>query len=107
MPHCTLEYYANLDVDAVAILKDVEDIVLRHDPDARVSKGRAYPAPAFLHTNMRVTVDLLAKPHRDPAFMAALQADLVEAISSRLPRPCWLSVDLVRSGAAYFTKELT
>ena len=54
-----------------------------------------------------MTVDLLAKPHRDPAFMAALQADLIAAISKHLPRPCWLSVDLVRSGPAYFTEELT
>ena len=107
MPHCTLEYSADLGVDAAAILQQVEDIVLRHDPGAGATKGRAYPAEIYLHRNMKVTVDLLAKPHRDPSFMAALQADLVAAIGAHLPRPCWLSVDLVRSGPAYFTEELT
>ena len=107
MPHCTLEYSADLQIDARAILQEVEDIVLRHDAGAGATKGRAYPADIFLHTNMKVTVDLLANPHRYPAFMAALQADLVAAIGAHLPRPCWLSVDLVRSGPAYFTEQLT
>lgn len=107
MPHATLEYSADLQIDAGAILAEIEAIVLSHDAGAGDTKGRAYPAEVFHHTHCKLEVALLAKPHRNMAFMAALQADLSAALAKHLPRPCWLSVDLVFSGAGYHTEKLT
>lgn len=107
MPHATLQYSADLDIDAGAILAEIEAIILSHDSGAGDTKGRAYPAEVFHHTNFKAEVALLAKPHRNAAFVAALQADLSAAIAQHLPRPCWLSIDLVFSGPGYHTEKLT
>ena len=106
MPHCELSYSDDLDIDAKAILVEVEACILRHDDGAGETKGRAYPAPIFKHTNMKATVSLLSKPHRGAAFTAALQKDLVAVIASHLPRPCWLSVDITYSSSTYHTEFL-
>ena len=107
MPHARLEYSANLEIDAAAILTEIEAIILSHDSGAGETKGRAYPAEIFNHTHFKVEVALLAKPHRNMAFMAALQGELAAALAKHLPRPCWLSVDLVFSGPGYHTEKLT
>lgn len=106
MPHCELSYSSDLTIDANAILAEVEACILRHDDGAGDTKGRAYPAPVFHHTHLMVSVALLAKPHRNAAFMAALQTDLVDLISAHLPRPCWLSVDISFSTQNYHTEFL-
>ena len=106
MPHCELSYSNDLDIDARAILAEVEACILRHDDGAGDTKGRAYPARVFHHTNMKATVSLLAKPHRGAAFTAALQKDLVDLIAAHLPRPCWLSVDITYSTSTYHTEFL-
>ncbi|MEL6449877.1 MAG: hypothetical protein AAFQ19_01355 [Pseudomonadota bacterium] len=106
MPHCALSYSSDLDIDARAILAEVEACILRHDAEAGVTKGRAYPAPVFLHTHLKASVALLAKPHRGAAFTAALQRDLVALMGAHLPRPCWLSVDITYSTAMYHTEFL-
>ncbi|MBY5932588.1 hypothetical protein KUV51_06215 [Tateyamaria omphalii] len=106
MPHCELSYSSDLDLDPKAILEEVEACILRHDDGAGETKGRAYPAPDFLHTHLKASVALLAKPHRGAAFTAALQKELVDVISAHLPRPCWLSVDITFSSQTYFTEFL-
>ena len=106
MPHCELSYSDDLAIDAKAILAEVENCILSHDDGAGETKGRAYPAPVFHHTHLKASVALLSKPHRGAAFTAALQADLVQRISAYLPRPCWLSVDITYSTAAYHTEFL-
>ncbi|KIC48831.1 hypothetical protein [Tateyamaria sp. ANG-S1] len=106
MPHCDLSYSGDLNIDAKAILAEVEACILRHDDGAGQTKGRAYPAVAFLHTHMKASVALLAKPHRGAAFTAALQKELVDVISAHLPRPCWLSVDITFSSQTYHTEFL-
>ncbi|MEL6620212.1 MAG: hypothetical protein AAFY39_14145 [Pseudomonadota bacterium] len=106
MPHLELSYSSDLEIDAGAMLAEVEAIILRRDASAGDTKGRAYPAPVFHHTHLKATVALLAKPHRGAAFVAALQADIVAALSAHLPRPCWLSVDVVFSGPGYHTEFL-
>ena len=106
MPHADLHYSSDLQIDASAILREIEMIILKHDGDAGVTKGRAYPAEIFNHTHLKLTAALLAKPHRGAAFTAALQADLREAMAAHLPRPCWLSIDIVYSGPGYLTEEL-
>jgi len=70
------------------------------------TKGRAYPAEVFNHTHFKATISLLSKPHRNAAFLAALNADLCAAAAKHLPRPCWISVDLVLSGPGYHTELL-
>lgn len=106
MPHCELSYSSDLTIDPSAVLAEVEACILRHDGGSGETKGRAYPAPIFLHTHLKATVSLLTKPHRDVAFTAALQKDLVELISKHLPRPCWLSVDITFSSQTYHTEFL-
>ncbi|MEM8654198.1 MAG: hypothetical protein AAGF36_05595 [Pseudomonadota bacterium] len=106
MPHCDLSYSGDLNIDAKAILAEVEACILRHDDGAGETKGRAYPAPIFHHTHLKASVALLAKPHRTAAFTAALQQDLVALISAHLPRPCWLSVDISYSSQTYHTEFL-
>lgn len=106
MPHCELSYSSDLSIDAKAILAEVEACILHHDDGAGETKGRAYPAPVFHHTHLKATVSLLSKPHRNAAFTAALQKDLVARLSAHLPRPCWLSVDLTYSKSTYHTEFL-
>lgn len=106
MPHCELSFSGNLNIDAKVLLAEIEACILRHDEGAGETKGRAYPAPVFLHTHLKASVALLAKPHRNAAFTAALEKDLMEVISSRLPRPCWLSVDITFSSQTYHTEFL-
>ncbi|WP_299591872.1 hypothetical protein [uncultured Tateyamaria sp.] len=106
MPHCELSYSGDLNIDANAILADIEACILRHDDGAGETKGRAYPAPAFHHTHLKASVALLAKPHRNAPFTAALQKDLVDLIAVYLPRPCWLSVDIAYSSQTYHTEFL-
>ena len=107
MPHAQLTYSDDIDVDAAALLREIEALILRHDPSAGDTKGRAYPAQAYHHTHFKAEIALLSKPYRDAAFTAALQSDLFELIAAFLPRPCWLSVDLVYSGQGYRTELLT
>jgi len=106
MPHCELHYSADLDIDVPAILAEVEAIILAHDSGAGETKGRAYPAPQFLHTHFKATLSLLSKPHRDAQFVAALQRDVVKALSKHLPRPCWMSIDITFSTPNYHTEFL-
>jgi len=106
MPHADLFYSSDLEIDAPALLREIEAIILAHDDGAGDTKGRAYPASEFHHTNMKVALSLLPKPHRGAAFIAALQKDIVAAVAAHLPRPCWLSVDVGFSGQGYHTEYL-
>ena len=106
MPHCELHYSSDLDIDVPATLAEVEATILAHDAGAGDTKGRAYPAPHFHHTNFKATLSLLSKPHRDAQFVAALQRDVVTAISAHLPRPCWMSIDITFSTPHYHTEFL-
>ena len=107
MPHCELKHSHDLDnIKMQDVLKDVEDIVLAHDPGAGQTKGRAFSASISRHTHMLMTLTLLAKPHRDAAFVDALKADLVAAVSAHLPRPCWFSIDISFSTRNYHTELL-
>ena len=106
MPHCELSYSGDLDIDPGHILRRIEQVILRHDPEAGDTKGRAYPAAVFHHTHMKAVLSLLAKPHRGAAFTAALQSDVFDLLAAELPRPCWLSVDLQYSGTGYRTEIL-
>ena len=107
MPHCDLHYSDDLDIDARALLAQVEAVILRHDPQSGETKGRAYPATTFHHRHLKATVSLLSKPHRDAAFVAALQRDLRDVLGEALPRPCWLSIDVTFSTPNYQTELLT
>lgn len=107
MPHCELHFSDDLEFDAQAMLAEVEAVILRHDPGAGETKGRAYPATHYRHTHLKATVALLSKPHRDAAFVAALQAELTDVLGRDLPRPCWLSIDITFSTPNYHTELLT
>ncbi|MEM8578037.1 MAG: hypothetical protein AAGF60_09325 [Pseudomonadota bacterium] len=107
MPHAELKYSAELDIDAGALLREVERILLQRDPGAGDCKGRAYPAAAAHHPNVLLEVSMLPKAHRDDAWLAALQTELAEALRPALPRPCWLSIELRFSGRHYLTEHLT
>ncbi|KIC37921.1 hypothetical protein [Leisingera sp. ANG-M7] len=103
MPHAELKYSSDLDVDAEAILAEIETVILEHDSGAGACKGRAYPAGQFRHTHITVSVALLTKPHRDEAFSRALLADLESRIKARLHQPCEFSLGLSYSTPLYVT----
>ena len=107
MPHFEIQFTDDLNLDARAILEEVEAIILSHDSGAGDCKGRAFPVAQWHHTHVKGVVSLLPKPHRGAAFVAALQEDVFAAISARLPRPCWLSIDISFSGPGYRTEFLT
>ena len=103
MPHAELKYSSDLEIDAKAILAEIEAAILEHDSGAGACKGRAYPADQFHHTHIAINVALLTKPHRDEAFSKALLADLETRIKAQLPQPCEFSLGLSYSTPFYVT----
>ncbi|OBY28759.1 hypothetical protein [Leisingera sp. JC1] len=103
MPHAELKYSSNLDVDAEAILAEIETVILEHDCGAGACKGRAYSTDRYHHTHITVSVALLTKPHRDETFSRALLADLESRIKARLHQPCEFSLGLSYSTPFYVT----
>ena len=103
MPHAEINYSGDLDLDATAILKRIEQVIQSHDAGSGECKGRAYPAQTFHHTHVLVSISLLPKPHRDDAFLTALLSDLETSIKALLPAPCLFSLGITFSGAYYVT----
>ncbi|NRB04111.1 MAG: hypothetical protein HRU30_12700 [Rhodobacteraceae bacterium] len=105
MPHAELKYSADLEIDAEAILAEVEAVILRHDDGSGECKGRAYPATAFHHSHVILELSLLSKPHRDEAFTNALLTDVEHAVKARIGQRCFFSLSLNYSTGYYVTNE--
>ena len=103
MPHAELKYSADLEIDAEAILAEVEAVILRHDAGSGECKGRAYPAASFHHSHLILELSLLSKPHRDEAFTHALLTDVEQAVKARIAQPCFFSLSLNYSAGYYVT----
>lgn len=103
MPHAELKYSSDLKIDAVAILADIEQMILRHDAGSGECKGRAYPTDHYHHSHLILQISMLSKPHRDDAFTAALMADLEQMVKARIPQSCFFSFALEYSKGAYVT----
>jgi hypothetical protein len=103
MPHAELKYSSDLNIDAPAMLREIEAVILEHDGGAGECKGRAYPTDLYHHTHIAMSVSLLPKAHRDAAFLQALLDDLEHRLKSRISQPCAFSLGLNFSGAAYVT----
>ncbi len=83
MPHAELHYSDDLDIDAGGLLADIEALILRHERRGRTKAAPIRGDPS--HPFQRLWH--FWPPHRNAAFLAALQADLVAALSPHLPRP--------------------
>ncbi len=105
MPHAELHYSSDLSLDPQAMLERIEAVLAEHDPNAGACKGRAYPAEIYRHTHCLVTISLLAKPHRDAAFVAALSRDLEAAIKAGISEPCFFTLDIGFSSPFYVTNR--
>ena len=105
MPHAELRYSDDLKIDAVRLLQEIEATILRHDAEAGECKGRAYPAVLFHHSHLLATVSLLAKPHRNTAFIAALSDDLERTIKAAIPQSCFFSLDIRFGSQIYVTNR--
>lgn len=105
MPHAELCYSNDLSLDPVQVLTRMEEVLQAHDPGSGECKGRAYPADVFHHTHFLARVSLLAKPHRDAAFIAALSKDLETAIKACIPEPCLFTLDISFSSQIYVTNR--
>lgn len=105
MPHAELKYSSDLEIDAKAILAQIEATILEHDAGAGACKGRAYPTDLFRHSHIAISVALLSKPHRDEAFSRALLADLESRIKAQLRQPCEFSLGLSYSTPFYVTNS--
>lgn len=103
MPHAELCYSSDLSLDPGVVLRRIEEVVQAHDAGSGACKGRAYPADVFHHTHVLARLSLLAKPHRDAAFIAALSADLEAAIKACIPEPCAFTLDISFSSQIYVT----
>ena len=103
MPHAELKFSSDLDLDAAALLREIEEIILRHDAGAGECKGRAYPTDIHHHTHLLLEVSMLTKPHRDDAFTKALLSDLEASLRAHLTQPCFLSYGIRYSDENYVT----
>ena len=105
MPHAELKYSGDLNLDADAVLREIEAVIQRRDAGAGVCKGRAYPTDRFNHTHCLLTVSMLTKPHRDEAWTAELLAELKAALGVLLEQRCYLSIGIEFTGSSYITAE--
>ena len=103
MPHAEICYSSDLSLDPKRVLTRIEEVMQAHDPASGECKGRAYPADVFHHTHFIARVSLLAKPHRDTAFILALSNDLERAIKDCIPEPCLFTLDISFSSPIYVT----
>jgi hypothetical protein len=105
MPHAELKYSNDLHLDAEALLRDVERVILIHDADSGECKGRAYPTDIFHHSHCLLHVSMLSKPHRDSVFTKALLRDLKAEMGLHLRQQCFLSLGIQYSDDNYLTTE--
>lgn len=105
MPHAELKYSSDLNIDAEAILAEVEAVIQRHDAGSGACKGRAYPSVLFQHSHLILEVSVLPKAHRDSGFMNALLVDLESAVKAKIAQPCAFSAEIRFSGEYYVTNQ--
>jgi hypothetical protein len=105
MPHAELRYSSDLSLDPAHVLDRIEQVLQRHDPGSGECKGRAYPAEIFRHSHCLVSVSLLAKPHRNSSFIAALTEDIEREVKACIPEPCYFSLDISFSSQLYVTNR--
>ena len=103
MPHAELKYSDDLIFDVPGMFNLIEQTILGLDADAGACKCRAYPAPAFHHSHILISLSLLAKPHRNAAFSAALLAEMEPKLKAMLAAPCQFSLRLEYSPSTYIT----
>ncbi len=103
MPHAEIKYSSDLNIDAKALLAEIESTILKHDDGAGACKGRAWSVDQFHHTHIIIGVSLLPKAHRDATFLQRLLNDLEQKIKARIIQPCAFSLELTFSGSAYVT----
>lgn len=103
MPHADLKYSDDLNIDAPAILAEIEETILSHDNGSGACKGRAYPAAHYHHTHILIEVSMLSKPHRDATFTDRLITELERRIKARLNQPCAFSLAVRYSSGGYVT----
>ncbi len=101
MPQADLKYSADLDIDAQALMADIQATIASHDSGAGMCKARAYPAAVFQHTHFLLHVAILPKAHRDAAFRTALLEALVGVVDGYLPKGTERAVELVFSSENY------
>lgn len=101
MPQADLKYSADLNIDALALMADIQATISRHDSGAGACKVRAYPAQVFQHTHFLLELAILDKPHRDAAFRSTLVAALVQVVDRYLPKGTERAVELRFSSMDY------
>lgn len=94
MPQADLFYTDDLDLDAVGVLRAVEQAIKARDESAGACKGRAVPVAQFHHSHVLLRVAVLEKPHRDAPFRAAMVAELIRVLDGLLPAGCQRAVEL-------------
>lgn len=105
MPQVDLSYSADIALDAPALLAAIEAEILRLDPTAGDSKGRAQRVKEYHHSHVFLTVQLLPKPHRDDAYSQRLLRALDTLVALHLTQSCALSIRLAYSLSPYVTRE--
>lgn len=94
MPQADLSYSNTLRFDVPAVLAKIEQIISAHDTSSGACKGRAHALAVTHHDHVLLRLRMLAKPHRDNAFMQGLLKALQEALRELIPAPCIIGVEL-------------
>ena len=103
MPHAEIKYSDDLNIDAVGLLKEIEAVILEHDPGAGDCKGRAFPIKDWHHTHVLLEVAMLTKPHRDDAFSQTMIKAFERVLHAHLSQKTYVSISLTYMGDTYFT----
>ncbi len=106
MPQADLCYSAELNLDASAVLAQIETVIAGHDSTAGQCKGRAFPIESTHHRHVFLRVAVLKKAHRDPAFMTELQKKLLAVLTPTVSAPCNVAVELNWSSDQYESVQL-
>lgn len=94
MPQADLSYSKTIKFDVLAVLTKIEEVIATHDPSSGQCKGRAHALEITHHDHVLLRLRMLAKPHRDDAFMQSLLAGLQDALRPMIPAPCILGVEI-------------
>lgn len=106
MPQADIYYSAELNLDASAVLAQIEAVIAGHDSTAGQCKGRAFAIETTHHRHVFLRIAVLKKAHRDSAFMTVLQTKLLEVLSPTVSAPCNVAVELNWTSEQYQSVQL-
>lgn len=94
MPQADLYYSEDLNIDAKALLGQLEAVIWEKDAGSGECKGRAHPVQAYHHTHVLLVLKMMDRPHRTEAFLTDLSDRIAKILGHGINQPCALSVSV-------------